>query len=258
MQSFLASQMTSPNGWKGSFEELHAQAYKILAITRQKLHSLNQFQYSIRYHDEIDSNVKDDEDFLKREINSMIGELDKHCDHLGILAAKQFSEGNRRVNNKYKVDQFKSDIRCIKSSYASLQAWADKKEQEVNNRKSLLNTRFTTNAESAMKVLKVKDTNDSTSILIDRALAQNESLKFSNREVDNMLNQGSQMLESLQNQRSIIKGFQRKVMDITSTLNLSTTVLRLIERRGEGDKWVLICGVITTIIVMLIVIHLLA
>ena len=47
-------------------------------------------------------------------------------------------------------------------------------------------------------------------------------------------------------------------MDITSTLNLSATVLRLIERRGEGDKWVLIGGIITTIIVMVIVIQLLA
>jgi len=64
--------------------------------------------------------------------------------------------------------------------------------------------------------------------------------------------------ESLQNQRSIIKGFQRKVMDVTSTLNLSATVLRLIEKRAEGDKWVLICGIITTIIVMVIVIQLLA
>ena len=56
----------------------------------------------------------------------------------------------------------------------------------------------------------------------------------------------------------MIKGFQRRIMDITNTLNLSSTVLRLIERRSEGDKWVLIGGIIVTIIVISFVIHFLA
>ena len=165
-------------------------------MTRKKLECLNRFQYSTRYLDEIDSESKISEDFLKREIQSFIDELKKYCDKLETLAIKQYSEGSRRANTKYKVDQLKTDIRCVKFSYASLQARAKQKEQEANNRKSLLNMSFTTNAEEATKnsVNAKNTTADSTSILIDRAMAQNESLKFSNRAVDDMLNQGSQML----------------------------------------------------------------
>ena len=61
------------------------------------------------------------------------------------------------------------------------------------------------------------------------------------------------ILESLRGQRHMIKGVQRKIIDVANKMNLSTTVIRLIERRSDGDKKVLLVGMAITCIVILIV-----
>ena len=53
----------------------------------------------------------------------------------------------------------------------------------------------------------------------------------------------------------MIKGVQRKIIDVANTMKLSNTVIRLIERRSEGDKWVLFGGMIVTCIVILLVVR---
>jgi Golgi SNAP receptor complex protein 2 len=63
------------------------------------------------------------------------------------------------------------------------------------------------------------------------------------------------VLESLRDQRHIIKGVQRKIIDVASTMNLSNTVIRLIKRRSEGDKLVLFGGMAFTFIVILLVVR---
>ncbi len=61
------------------------------------------------------------------------------------------------------------------------------------------------------------------------------------------------MLETLRDQRENLKGIQKKMLDIASTLGMSTTVMRLIERRQEGDKYVLFGGMVATCVVMFLV-----
>lgn len=69
-----------------------------------------------------------------------------------------------------------------------------------------------------------------------------------------MLRSGSGILESLRDQRSTLKGAQKRILDIANTLGLSNTVLRLIERRAYQDKFVLFGGMLFTMIVIVIVI----
>ena len=80
------------------------------------------------------------------------------------------------------------------------------------------------------------------------------SLQRSNRGVDDLLDQGQAMLETLRDQReTYLKGFQRKMKDIAATVGMSTTVMGLVQRRQEGDKYVLFGGMVATCIVMLLV-----
>ena len=60
--------------------------------------------------------------------------------------------------------------------------------------------------------------------------------------------------ENLREQRHMIKGVKRKIIDVANTLNLSTTVMRLIDRKTEGDKWILYGGMTITCIVMFLII----
>ena len=49
--------------------------------------------------------------------------------------------------------------------------------------------------------------------------------------MNDLLAQGSVMLGDLRDQREMIKGFRRKLVDIAGVLGMSGTVMRLIERR---------------------------
>ena len=118
--------------------------------------------------------------------------------------------------------------------------------QEVNDRELLLNTQFTTNEAGR---------ESETSIMIDRALEHQNSLGRTNRYMDDMLGQGASILENLREQRGTLKGAQKKMLDVFNTLGMSNTVIRLIERRSQGDKYILIGGMVATCIFMWIIVR---
>ena len=76
----------------------------------------------------------------------------------------------------------------------------------------------------------------------------------SNKGVDDLLSHGQTILETLRDQRGMMKGIRKKMLDVASMLGMSNTVMRLIERRSEGDKYILFGGMIVTCIIMYIVV----
>ena len=60
--------------------------------------------------------------------------------------------------------------------------------------------------------------------------------------MDDLLNHGQTILETLRDQRGMMKGIRKKMLDVASMLGMSNTVMRLIERRSETDKYVLFGG----------------
>merc|ERR1719188_244493 len=97
--------------------------------------------------------------------------------------------------------------------------------------------RFTTNAEASKGMNGDGYGGESTAILIDKALEHQNALGRTNKEMDNLLDQG------------------RKMLDVASVLGLSNTVMRHIEKRTEGDKWILFGGMFLTCCIMFFVIR---
>ena len=118
--------------------------------------------------------------------------------------------------------------------------------QEAHDRELLLSTQFTTNEAGR---------ESETSIMIDKALEHQSSLTRTNRYMDDMLSQGASVLENLREQRGTLKGAQKKMLDVFNTLGMSNTVIRLIERRSQGDKYILIGGMVATCIFMWIIVR---
>lgn len=180
---------------------------------------------------------------LMREIQARLEQLWSNCERLDMLAGKE--PVSRRQNAKLRVDQLKYDIQHLSAALQSIQSRAAAKEQQANEREMLLNTKFTTNAAASSE----------TSIMIDRAMQHSDSLHRSNRYMDDLLAQGSATIQNLREQRGTLKGAQKKILDVANTLGMSNTVIRLIERRGQGDKYILIGGIIATCIFMAAVIR---
>jgi len=185
-----------------------------------------------------------DEASVSRQSTDIQGRLEvlwSNCERLDMLAGKE--PVARRQNAKLRVDQLKYDIQHLNSALQSVQTRAAMREREASERELLLQTKFTTNA----------DTSD-TSIMIDRALEHGNALNRSNRYMDDILAQGAATLDNLRDQRSTLKGVQKKILDVANTLGMSNTVIRLIERRSEGDKYILIGGMVLTCILMFLVV----
>jgi Golgi SNAP receptor complex protein 2 len=82
------------------------------------------------------------------------------------------------------------------------------------------------------------------------------ALQNANRGVDDLMQSGAGILESLRDQRVTIKGAHRRLYDIANTLGLSNTTMRFIERRAYQDKFILFGGMVFTLIVIgLIVVY---
>jgi Golgi SNAP receptor complex protein 2 len=82
----------------------------------------------------------------------------------------------------------------------------------------------------------------SESVTVDAFLQQRASLASSHTMVDDFTAQAGAVLESLRSQRGVMKGVHRRVLDMASTLGVSTGLMRMIERRTTGDRIIVYGG----------------
>lgn len=178
---------------------------------------------------------------IENNIESKINQINSNCERLDVLCLK--GPISQRQNAKMRVDQLKYDNRHLN---AALNSWRNKrirKEREEAEREALLSRKFTAN--------------DHVDIVIDHNVQHNSSLRNAVYGVDDLLNQGSGILDNLKSQRITLKGAHKRLIDIGNTLGLSNTTMRLIERRARQDGFILIGGMIfTCIVIVLVVVYL--
>ena len=86
-----------------------------------------------------------------------------------------------------------------------------------------------------MKFRTNSQSND-TKIALEYALEHHNSLQNADQNLGQMLYIGSATLDQLKNQRGSLKGVRKRMLDIGNTLGLSSTVMRMIDKRGTQDK----------------------
>lgn len=147
---------------------------------------------------------------------------------------------SQRQNARMRVDQLKYDSRHLS---AALNSWCNRvmrKQREEAEREALLARKFTSN--------------DHVDILIDHTVQHNNNLHNAVHGMNDLLNQGSSVLDNLRSQRLTLKGAHKRLIDIGNTLGLSNTTMRLIEQRARQDGFILVAGMIFTCLIILLVI----
>lgn len=172
---------------------------------------------------------------MEHEIQAHIDLIVSNCERLDTLVSKE--PPTRRSNAKVVVDQLKYDCKHLQAALRQLQHRRYQRDQEEREREALMTHRFERN-------------NLETTVAIDASLQHNTKLMDANREMDNLLNHGSNIFMNLKEQRFTLKNAHKKVLDITTTLGLSNTVMRFIERRTTQDKYVLYMGMFVTCVIM--------
>uniref|UniRef100_A0A0K8TS74 Putative golgi snap receptor complex member 2-like protein n=1 Tax=Tabanus bromius TaxID=304241 RepID=A0A0K8TS74_TABBR len=206
-------------------EQLYHQTNRLIQETQESFQKLNSPQ--------IDSSL------VENEIQTKITAVNANCDRLDVLVFKV--PVSQRPNAKMRVDQLKYDIRHLENALRMWQQKKQKRELEISEREQLLNRRFAANSETAIE--------------IDYSLQHHNSLNNAHKGVDEMIHTGSNVLDSLRNQRETLKGARRRILDMGNTLGLSNHTMKLIERRLSEDKYVIFGGMIVTTLIIILVIY---
>jgi hypothetical protein len=80
------------------------------------------------------------------------------------------------------------------------------------------------------------------SVAVDAFIGERRALQSSSGMVDELAAFGEGVLASLREQRGMLKGAHRRVLDVGATLGLSSTLMRVIERRTAGDRIIVYGG----------------
>ncbi|KAF8070549.1 golgi SNAP receptor complex member bos1 [Lyophyllum atratum] len=78
------------------------------------------------------------------------------------------------------------------------------------------------------------------------ALDEHSFIQNTDTRLDEFLAQGREVLDNLVDQRNMLKGTQRRLLDTANTLGLSRNVIGWIERRSTQDMYIFIAGAIFT------------
>uniref|UniRef100_A0A0B6ZUA4 Golgi SNAP receptor complex member 2 n=1 Tax=Arion vulgaris TaxID=1028688 RepID=A0A0B6ZUA4_9EUPU len=181
---------------------------------------------------------KEDAHKIENDVQAQIDHIISNCERLDVLVLKE--PPARRANAKLRVDQLKYDCQHLQSSLRQLQHKRYMREQEDYEREALLTRPFTTNEQD-------------TSIMIDPALRHHTKLNDSNKHMDNLMAHGDSILTSLREQRLTLKGAHRRLLDLTNTLGLTNTVMRLIEKRTGQDKIIMAILMLVCLVFMYLV-----
>ncbi|EFN79999.1 Golgi SNAP receptor complex member 2 [Harpegnathos saltator] len=175
---------------------------------------------------------------IKAAIEDKINLVNSNCERLDVLCLK--GPVSQRQNARMRVDQLKYDSRHLS---AALNSWCNRvmrRQREEAEREALLARKFTSN--------------DHVDILIDHTVQHNNNLHNAVHGIDDLLHQGSSVLDNLKSQRLTLKGAHKRLIDIGNTLGLSNTTMRLIEQRARQDGFILIAGMTFTCLIIILVI----
>ncbi|KAH7643319.1 Golgi SNAP receptor complex member 2 [Dermatophagoides farinae] len=184
---------------------------------------------------------------IEGAIDERLKSLEQYVDRIEISVNK--TSGSQRNTMKLKLDQLKYDHKHLLSSFRTLHQRRLHREREHREREELLTRRFTTNAE-------LRSQNNDTQIDLgvqEYFDQEHNKLGGFNRHVDEMITTGSTVLSTLRQQRSMLKNTRKNLLDTLNSIGLSNSVMRLIEKRHIGDKFVLFGGMTLMTILMFLI-----
>ncbi|KAI9592634.1 hypothetical protein BDF19DRAFT_451143 [Syncephalis fuscata] len=155
--------------------------------------------------------------------------------------AKRELNPDKQQMGQVRVGKFRDDYFSMKQSLERIQHQANARTMHNNERELLLQQ--SPEAEST------------TINMVDFAQRENDVADFTDHQLDSFIAQGRSALNNLVEQRHILKGTQRRILDAANTLGLSRSVIQYIERRSTQDKFIFFAGVIICIFLMWAIIH---
>lgn len=79
---------------------------------------------------------------------------------------------------------------------------------------------------------------------------EDSTLRYAENRISEYIAMGTSTLDSLRLQKSTLKGAQRRVLDASSRLGISRSLMKIIQRKTNQDRYIFYTGVIVIFLVI--------
>ena len=169
-------------------------------------------------------------DALERSVSAAVDELGRRIQSLENLVHRE--PPNRREVWRSRVERLAQDFYGFRASVERHWQRMSQSERERRIRSELFDGRTSEDS--------------SGSSAVDAYLKEAESLERSKNYVNSLKEYGTSVLKQMDEQGDLLKSARRKVWDVANTLGLSNSLMKIIQRRERGDKWLVYGGMLVT------------
>ncbi|KAI6697020.1 hypothetical protein NL676_017139 [Syzygium grande] len=218
-----AAAVQAAAGGGGTLSDLYQSAKRSLLRTRAGMERLERLEFSSSSSSSGGGGGGLESQDLSSSIKRDIAQIQSLCAEMERLW-RSIAAKSQRDLWKRKVEQVAEETESLKESLDKHFLRNQKKMMEAKERAELLGR---ANGDSA-HVLRIFD---------DEAQAM-QSARNSARMLEESYATGVAILSKYSEQRERLKKAQRKALDVLNTVGLSNSVLKLIEKRHRGDRWI--------------------
>ncbi|KAG1737611.1 hypothetical protein EDB19DRAFT_1716862 [Suillus lakei] len=157
-----------------------------------------------------------------------------------IIKAKQ-EKGQMRVQ-KFRSDyaELKGQFELIKTERAAAQ------RSELLGGPSSMQSSFLAPSQHSESPFRTQTPLPGSTLRESHALHEHSFIQNTETRLDEFLAQGREVLDNLVDQRNVLKGTQRRLLDAANTMGLSRDVIGWIERRSTQDMYIFFGGGVFT------------
>eukprot|EP00744_Colponema_vietnamica_P023313 GILI01033705.1.p1 GENE.GILI01033705.1~~GILI01033705.1.p1 ORF type:complete len:228 (+),score=25.06 GILI01033705.1:48-686(+) len=203
-----------------------------MSILSETYPKATKLKLDIQHELELIETGRDNSVAVQQSVSAKVNELARIVESLETEVDKE--PAGKRELWKRRVRQLSDDATMLRAGLEKYLTKMYRQRREAEEQKSLFERRNGTAGGSS----------------IDAYTRENNALKRSHTLTDEYIAHGRNILNSLSDQKDKIKGAQRKVLDVANSLGLSSSLLRIIDRRHQMDRWLVYGGMIVTLIVL--------
>jgi len=196
---------------------------------------------------------------LHGQISASLAALLRTMDDYDSMAKREMMKA-KQEKAQMRLQKFRSDYHELKNEFDTLRS-----TREADQRTELFSSATTPSSSTARQRFSTASSSAEVSespfrgstptgsgapfSTLDRegyALEEHSSLQNTDARLDEFLAQGRAVLDNLVDQRNMLKGTQRRLLDAANTLGLSRNVINWIERRSTQDMYIFFGGAVFT------------
>ncbi|KAF9024865.1 V-snare-domain-containing protein [Hymenopellis radicata] len=177
---------------------------------------------------------------LLGQISASLAAMHRTIDDYDSMAKREMIKA-KQEKGQLRVQKFRAD-------YSEMRIQFDKHSTTVYYHSCTFHTESELVSESPFR-------NPNFTSREQHALNEHSFIHNTEARLDEFLAQGTLVLNDLVDQRTMLKGTQRRLLDAANTLGLSRNVIGWIERRSTQDMYIFIAGAIFTFFCFYLIWH---